>query len=312
MDIQDSLQSKRKVKIMKVKLLFPGQGSQYVGMGKDIYEKYDTVKKFYEIAEEITELPVKKISFEGPEQELKKTYITQIAIYVHSVCLYELHKNEIEATAIAGHSLGEFTALYAGGVFNFEDGVRIVAKRGKLMYEVGDKIPGTMAAVIGLEREEIEKAIKDIENVVVANHNSTLQTVISGSIEGIEKASSILKEKGAKRVITLKVSGAFHSPMLKETSETFEEFLSQFEFNDSKYDVIQNITGLPERKGTNLKQGIIKQLYSPVEWVKTLNSLEKYGGNFVECGPSKVLCNLVKKTLNKGCIKIEELKKEEK
>ncbi len=294
---------------MKVKLVFPGQGSQYVGMGKELYEKDKRIRELYDSAEEITGLPVKRVSFEGPEEELKKTYLTQVAIYVHSVALFLLYGKELEISAMAGHSLGELTALYAGGVYDFEQGLRIVARRGELMFRAGEKNPGTMAAIIGLNREEIEVAIKEIEGVVVANHNSPAQTVISGTLNGVNEAVKVLKDRGARRAVILKVSGAFHSPLLKETSEEFSKFLQKIPFRDSKVDIIQNISGEPERKGEKLKEGLIKQLISPVEWVKSIERLNQYEGKFVECGPSSVLCNLIRRTISVECMKIEDIRR---
>lgn len=283
---------------MKV-FLFPGQGSQYVKMGKDLYENFEEAKRVYNRGEEILGFGIKKISFEGPEEELIKTYITQPAILLHSIAILEILKNRNALPSlVAGHSIGEYTALYAAEAIGFEDVVRAVKRRGEIMYEEGLKNPGSMAAIIGLDENTVEELCREDNGIVVpANINSPSQIVISGEIEAVKRVGERAKEKDAKRVIFLKVSGAFHSPLLEESAKEFKEFLKDIEIKEPKCGVIVNVKGEIVRDAKGLRQALEEQLRSPVLWTKTIRTIKREGYKEVyELGPGRVICGLVKRT----------------
>ncbi|MDD2889709.1 MAG: ACP S-malonyltransferase [bacterium] len=278
--------------------VFPGQGAQFVGMGKDLYEKYNEIKSLYEKANEILGIDIKKISFEGPENELKESKNAQIAIVLHSVASYNLLiQKGVTPSVTAGHSLGEYAALIAANAIDFDDALQLVRFRGELMSRAGEASPGTMAAVLGMPADKIEQIISEIGSptLVVANYNSPMQTVISGDIEGIKKASELLKTRGAKRVMPLQVSGAFHSPLMESAFKTFKLALEKIEIKNPSIPVVPNVTGKLTSSAEEIKENLGKQIISSVRWVDTVKNIVSAGTtSFVELGPGKVLTGLIK------------------
>jgi len=289
----------------RVFLVFPGQGSQFVGMGKDVYESFEYVREMYDKASQVIDVDVKKISFEGPEDILKDTSNAQPCIFVHSAAILEVLKREsgnFEVIGVAGHSLGEYNALYSAGVFNFHDGVKIVSERGRLMANADPEGKGGMAAVIGLEPEKIkeicEAITKEGNYVEPVNYNSNDQVVISGYKEAIKIAEVKLKEAGAKRVIPLAVSGAFHSKLMESAAKEFRKFLDGFSFNKPSFRVFANYNAneYPNDE-KEIKDLLEKQLVSPVLWVDIVKKIEELSPDLViEVGPGQVLKGLIKKT----------------
>ena len=286
---------------MKRAFLFPGQGVQVVGMGKDIYEKYEEARKIYDKANEITKMDVKKICFEGPEEELNKTENTQIAILTTSLAILEVLKSKnIEADVAVGLSLGEYGALIYSGIISLEDGLKLIQKRG---YYMGNLLPDeefAMAAVIGLDSSKIEDVCQNIAKegkfIVPANYNCKVQTVISGEKEAIEEASEKLKEAGAKRVIPLKTSGPFHTSKLEKAKEAYEKELENISFNEGKAKVIKNIDGTYYTKNDNIKEILAKHIISPVRFDKAIELMkEEKIEEYVEIGPGRALTGFIKK-----------------
>ena len=279
--------------------LFPGQGSQKVGMGADFYEKFDSARARIDEANEILGRDVKKICFEGPAEELTATQNTQPALFTIESAICDILKDKNIAPSLTlGHSLGEYSALYAAGVYSFADGLKIVAKRGELMAQVGSVAPGTMAAIIGVADEVLAETLDAVTSgvVVAANLNSPGQTVISGDVAAVEEAGEKLKEAGAKRVIMLPVSGAFHSPLMQQAAEQFEEFIAPFAFNQAQCAVICNVTAQPQRDGQELKKLLVRQLMSPVRWVDSMTACKQQGAvDCIEVGPGNVLKGLARK-----------------
>lgn len=289
---------------MKTAIVFPGQGSQYVGMGLDLIQNSDYAKNIYQKADEILGYQLSEICFNGPLETLKETRYTQPALFVHSALLYDMIKDKIEPIATAGHSVGEYAALYAAGVFSFEDGLKLVSLRGQLMFQSGIEKPGTMFAVIGLDDEKVEAVCKEItengngEVVVPANYNSPGQLVVSGSRDLLRNSAAKFKEAGAKMVKELVVSGAFHSPLLESSSEKLTEAINSTNFSDAKFPVYLNVTSNPERDSQTIKQALIEQLTSPVKWSQIMANMNKDGiKSFVEVGAGNVLQGLLKRTL---------------
>jgi [acyl-carrier-protein] S-malonyltransferase len=278
--------------------VFPGQGSQFVGMGKDLYDKYDEIKSLYEKANDVLGIDIKKISFEGPDNELKESKNAQIAIVLHSVASYKLLiQKGITPSVTAGHSLGEYSALIAANALDFDDALQLVRFRGELMSRAGEANPGTMAAVLGMPADKIEEVISEIGSptLVVANYNSPLQTVISGDIEGIKKATELLKTRGAKRVMPLQVSGGFHSPLMESAFNTFKLALEKIEIKNPSVPVVPNVTGKLTSSSEEIKENLGKQIISSVRWVDTVKNIVSAGTtSFVELGPGKVLTGLIK------------------
>lgn len=284
----------------KIAFLFPGQGSQFVGMGKQLADQEPSAKAIFDKADERLSMNLSEIIFEGPEDTLKKTENTQPALLTVSTAVLEVFKqHDISADYTAGHSLGEYSALVAAGSLSFEDAVFAVRNRGLLMEEAVPAGVGTMAAVIGFDQERLEAITAEVSNeedsVQVANLNCPGQIVISGTVGGVEKASALAKEEGAK-VIPLQVSGPFHSALMKPAAEKFEEILNQIAISDAKTPVIANVTAKSITSKEEIKLKLIEQLYSPVRWEETVRELMDLGvDTFIEIGPGKVLSGLVKK-----------------
>lgn len=282
----------------KAAFIFPGQGSQFVGMAKDLFENYDEVKSIYKTADDIMETELSKICFEGPEDQLKQTKYTQPAIFVHSIAVLELLKQrEIFPVASAGHSLGEYSALVAAGALSFEDGLELVKIRGESMQQAGIEKPGTMAAIIGLDAEVIEKVCEQVSGIVQpANFNSPGQVAISGDVNAVHKAMEKLKEAGAKKVVELIVSGAFHSPLMESAQQGLSEALKKVEIKDALFPVYANVTALPITAKEEIKDLLFKQLTHPVRWMEIYSNMSKDGySDFIEVGPGRVLTGLGKR-----------------
>lgn len=286
----------------RLAFVFPGQGSQSVGMGKEIYENYEAVKQIFDKADFYLDRSLKELMFHGPDEELTQTEYAQPALLLMSSALQELLKEKgIRPVMAAGHSLGEYSALVTAGTLKLDDALRLVNKRGKLMERAFPKGKGTMAAVLGMNQEEIEKVLSRIQNETnetaeVANLNCPGQIVISGSKKGIEKASEKLKESGAKRVLPLNVSGPFHSSLMKPASKQFAEELSNIDFEDAEIPVYANVTAAPVQDKQTIQKLLIEQLYSPVRFEETISAMkESQVDAIVEIGNGKVLAGLIKK-----------------
>jgi len=289
---------------MTTAIVFPGQGSQYVGMGLDLYQNIDYAKEKYQQADEILGYKLSEICFNGPIETLKETRYTQPALFIHSTLLFDLIKDKINPLATAGHSVGEYAALYAAGVLSFEDGLKLVSLRGQLMFQSGLEKPGTMFAVIGLEDEKVEEICKEITKngngdvVVPANYNSPGQLVVSGSRDLLRNSANKFKEAGAKMVKELVVSGAFHSPLLNSSSEKLAEAINSTKFENAKFPVYLNVTANPEQDAKLIQKALIQQLTSPVKWSQIMFNMYSSGiKSFVEVGAGNVLQGLLKRTL---------------
>ncbi|HEY3250411.1 MAG TPA: ACP S-malonyltransferase [Ignavibacteria bacterium] len=287
---------------MSIAFIYPGQGSQYVGMALDLYEKYPEVKELYKKANNILGFDLAKVSFEGPEEQLKQTYITQPAIFMHSIAVTELVRSKITASCAAGHSLGEYTALVATGSLSFEDGLKLVKLRGEEMQKAGTGNKGTMAAIIGLDSKLVVEECSVASNygmVKVANFNSPGQVVISGTVEGVKEAMKLCKQRGAKLVKELVVHGAFHSPLMQPAAEELKRGLVNTDFNKVKIPVYRNVNAQPITTDANvseIRDSLYRQLTSPVRWEEIILKMVNDGANdFVELGPGKVLQGLVKR-----------------
>lgn len=278
--------------------LFPGQGSQYVGMAKDLYEQHSEARKLFEQADAIVGFPLSAVCFQGPDDELKQTKNTQPAIFLHSVIAARFYRGE-QASMAAGHSLGEYSALVYAGALTFEDGLRLVRLRGELMQRAGVEQPGTMAAVVGLEPAVIDetcRAASEAGIVQAANFNSPGQIVISGSVTGVRRAMELAKERGAKLVKELPVSGAFHSPLMESAKSGLRDALKRTAIQDASIPVYANVSARPVRKAEEIRRLLNDQLTSPVRWEETIQNMAADGASmFVEIGPGKVLQGLVKR-----------------
>lgn len=293
---------------MNLAFVFPGQGSQYVGMGKAFLETVSDAAHIFSVAEKLTGLPMKKLCIEGPPEELTRVENLQPCLTaVEIICCMAAGNKGLKATAVAGHSLGEYPALWAAGVISLEDTFKLVHARGSLMKEVGDKNPGAMAAVIGLSRKELEKLIAPLAKkgiLVLANHNSPDQIVVTGETGLVGDLCKEAKAKKA-RAIPLKVSGAYHSPLMKEASRRFSEILDEVSFCKPKIPIYSNVTARPESDPEKIKDFMIKQICSPVRWYEIVINMDRDGiSNFVELGPKKVLGNLIRKCLPEGSVSV--------
>lgn len=276
--------------------VFPGQGAQFPGMAKDLYENSPKAKEMLEEANEILGFRITDIMFEGTKEELQQTKVTQPAIFLHSVVLAAITE-DFAPDMVAGHSLGEFSALVANGVLSFEDGLRLVSQRALAMQKACEINPSTMAAVLGLEDAAVEELCAGIDEMVVpANYNCPGQLVISGSNKGIELACEKAKEAGARRALPLPVGGAFHSPLMNPAKEELEKAIDATQFNAAKCPVYQNVTAAPSTDLEVIKENLKKQLTAPVRWTQSVQAMVADGAtHFAECGPGKVLQGLVQK-----------------
>lgn len=276
--------------------VFPGQGAQFPGMAKELYEQHPQAQELIDQAVDILGFDIKSIMFSGTADELKETKVTQPAVFIHSV-VAALTSDHFKPDMVAGHSLGEFSALVANEVLSFEDGLKLVSKRALAMQAACELQQSTMAAVLALADEKVEEICAGIDGVVVpANYNCPGQLVISGAYEAVEQACEQMKEAGAKRAMILQVGGAFHSPLMEPAREELAAAIEQTQFNEAKCPVYQNVSGLPFTGVNEIKENLIAQLTSPVRWTQCVNNMIKDGATeFVECGPGKVLQGLVKK-----------------
>jgi [acyl-carrier-protein] S-malonyltransferase len=286
----------------KIALLFPGQASQYVGMGKDLYEYSADVRRLYEFAADQLDADIAKLSFEGPAEELRRTKYTQPAIMLHSLAVLTVLQNEVPPFQFAaGHSLGEYAALVAAGVLRFTDAILAVIRRSALMEDACVQNPGTMAAIMGLDDaalEQICKQASDVGIVVPANYNSNNQTVISGHVAAVQKAAELAKQAGAKRAIMLEVGGAFHSPLMAPARDGLQAYLADMTIIPPRQKVVANVTAQPAATGEEIKKLLVEQVTAPVRWAQTMSYLAGQGvTRVIEIGPGKVLTGMAKREM---------------
>jgi len=277
--------------------IFPGQGAQFTGMGLDLYEKYPLAQELFEKANSILGFSITDIMFEGTAEQLKETKVTQPAIFLHSVIMAKILGDDFKPQMVAGHSLGEFSALVANGVLSFEDGLKLVSKRALAMQKACEVQQSTMAAVLGLDDKIVEDACKEIDGVVVAaNYNCPGQLVISGDVEAINKACDLMKEKGARRALVLPVGGAFHSPLMEPAREELAAAIKETEFNEPTCPIYQNVPAKAVNSANEIKENLVAQLTAPVKWTQTIKEMINDGAaEFTEVGPGKVLQGLMRK-----------------
>ena len=275
--------------------VFPGQGAQFVGMGKDLYDNHPLAKELFDKANDILGYRITDIMFDGTDEELKQTKVTQPAIFLHSVISALCLGKDFQPDMVAGHSLGEFSALTAAGALSFEDGLKLVYARAMAMQKACEAQPSTMAAVIGLDDETIERICSEIDGIVVpANYNSPGQVVISGDVEAIKIACARMKEAGAKRALPLAVGGAFHSPLMESARVELAEAIESTEFKQPICPIYQNVDAQPYTEAAVIKANLLKQLTSPVRWTQTvINMIQDGMTEFTECGPGTVLTGLI-------------------
>lgn len=277
--------------------IFPGQGSQFTGMCQDLYLKYDELKPIFKTSEKILGFDISKIMFEGSKEELTQTKVTQPAIFIHSMAVIKILGESFKPNLVAGHSLGEFSALVASGALNFEDGLKLVSIRAKAMQKSCEKTNGTMAAILGLENKIIEDICQETNGIVVAaNYNCPGQVVISGEVDAVKNACEKLSSAGARRALVLPVGGAFHSELMIDAKKELSSAINQTVFNQPSCPIYQNVNGRPELSVEKIKENLIAQLTSPVKWTQSVNKMIQDGcNNFIEIGPGKVLQGLVRK-----------------
>ncbi len=282
---------------MKTAYVFPGQGAQFVGMGQDLYNLNDEAKALFEQANDILGFRITDIMFNGTDEDLKQTKVTQPAIFLHSVILAKSLGDSFTPSMVAGHSLGEFSALVAAGALSFEDGLKLVAQRANAMQKACELQPSTMAAILGLDDETVERICASVEDVVVAaNYNCPGQLVISGSMEGIDKACALLTEAGAKRALKLNVGGAFHSPLMEPAKVELQAAIEATNIQEPLCPIYQNVDAKPYTSAAAIKANLIAQLTGAVRWTQTVQNMLADGAEaFVEVGPGNVLQGLVKK-----------------
>lgn len=292
--------------------IFPGQGAQFSGMGKDLFENSKTAYELFNNANEILGFKISDVMFNGSAEDLKQTSVTQPAIFLHSVILAMSKENEISPAMVAGHSLGEFSALVINKSISFEDGLKLVAIRANAMQKACENNPGTMAAVLGLEDKLVENVCSEVRGTVVAaNYNCPGQLVISGELNAIELACEKLKEIGARRALVLTVGGAFHSPLMEEAKRELENAINETIFSDPICPIYQNVSGLPYSSEIDIKENLISQLTSPVKWTHSINQMVEDGAKeFIEVGPGRVLQGLVRKIngdINSSSLNLENV-----
>lgn len=276
--------------------VFPGQGAQFPGMGKDLYENNEKARELFDRANEILGFRITDLMFEGTDEDLRQTRVTQPAVFLHSVILAASMGEDFQPDMVAGHSLGEFSALVAAGALSFDDGLRLVSHRAEAMQKACEITPSTMAAIVGLPDEKVEEVCAEIEGVAPANYNCPGQVVISGTVPAVEKACAALKEAGARRALPLKVGGAFHSELMRPAQESLAAAIEAAPFAAPKAPVYQNVDGKPHTDPAEIKANLIKQLTSPVRWTQDVQAMVADGAKeFVELGPGKVLQGLVSK-----------------
>lgn len=277
--------------------VFPGQGSQFIGMGKELYESSSSAKELFEQANDILGFRITDIMFNGPDEDLKRTDVTQPAIFIHSVIAAKELGDEFKPDMVAGHSLGEFSALVSAGAMSFEDGLKLVQQRAQAMQEACEMTPGTMAAVLALADETVEEVCNNIDGVVVAaNYNCPGQLVISGELSAVELACEKMKEAGAKRALLLPVGGAFHSPLMEPAREKLEAAIKNTNFSEPICPVYQNVPATAVTSSDEIKANLIAQLTAPVKWTQSVQNMIANGAEeFTEVGPGKVLQGLVAK-----------------
>lgn len=288
---------------MKQACVFPGQGAQYVGMGKDLYEQNETVRALFERANEVLGFRITDIMFEGTAEELKQTKVTQPAVFLHSVAMAAALG--VTPEAVAGHSLGEFSALVVSGALTFEEGLRLVAKRAEAMQQACEAVPGTMAAVLNLSDEAVEAACAAVEGVVVAaNYNCPGQLVISGEVSAVEAACMKCKEAGARRALVLPVGGAFHSPLMEPAREELARAIAAADFQTPRCPIYQNVDAKPHTDPVEIRTNLIAQLTAPVRWTQIVQQMTADGvDTYLELGPGTVLQGLIRKI--EGSVSIE-------
>ena len=277
--------------------VFPGQGSQFTGMCNDLYQKHTSLKEMFKYAEDILGFNISKIMFNGSNEDLTQTKVTQPAIFVHSMAVLKILGKSFNPKKVAGHSLGEFSALVAAKVLSFEDGLKLVSIRAMAMQRACENSKGTMAAILALDNHIIEDVCANVNgNVVAANYNCPGQVVISGENLAVKKACEILVEKGARRALILPVGGAFHSELMNEAKEELSKAINEAEFNQPICPIYQNVNGIGETSVIRIKENLISQLTSPVRWTQSINQMIEDGASeFIEVGPGKVLQGLIKK-----------------
>ncbi|MGC6402068.1 MAG: ACP S-malonyltransferase [Flavobacteriaceae bacterium] len=289
--------------------IFPGQGAQFPGMGKELYENFSLAKKRFEQANKLLGFDISSIMFDGSKEDLQQTSVTQPAVFLHSVILSEIMGEDFQPKMVAGHSLGEFSALTSAGALSFEDGLQLVSQRAQAMQKACDEVPGTMAAVLGLEDAQVEDVCASITGTVVAaNYNCPGQLVISGELAAVEAACEALKEAGARRALVLPVGGAFHSPLMEPARQELAEAIQSTTFHDPRCRIYQNVTGQAVMEKEVIKNNLIAQLTAPVRWTQSVQQMIYDGAtSFTEVGPGKVLQGLVRKINGEASVSSAEV-----